>query len=286
MKRYFLFFLILTTGCSTPSLIPSYEAGRSFKGRIPASDNAKSLVATISFPSGSFTPKGYLLSGEQMQTLKQSMLQSVMENGRSPNCFSDEAEAFSNYCEIVKIERELQKNPPPSPWKNLSSEEFHFLRYFTSHGYQDINQALWSQDPSLLARYEQSVRMIVSGINRLPPESRQVFRCDLVKDKNPFDAEILKVAERYQEGRAFTVRGFWSTSVGTDQEYIREWVRPCYVQLRIQLKGAGADVSYVSVRPEEQEILVLPMTSFKVIKKNQSTKNGSLFFDIEIEQIE
>ncbi len=255
-----------------------------FFGSVSSQAKNSSLII---FPSGSINPIGYEAPADLRKKFRNIASEKAKERGimSAKDCFSEDSDGYLRFCFIAYAEKALKQLPKNHPLKALAPEEHAAISWYADFGFQSYNSALWSQNLEELRQNELEIKLTLSALNRLPMENRQVVRCDLSDSTGSLsEEEILKVANRYTENSISLIKGFWSTSIGTDPSFIKQWIDPCYVQLNITLLGAGASIAELSSRPHEQEILVRPMTQFRVLQKNKLSKNGKTFFQIDLIQ--
>jgi hypothetical protein len=282
IKTLLIFSCLAVLACSTPAK-NSFDAGVGFKGRFVSSESVSDHL--IPFPSGSIHPVGFFVSSEDRRNFRNTSQIKAKDRGimTDEDCFSGDSGGPHIYCMILEAERILNPLHRDNPLKKLTPEEYASLVWFTEFGYQIYNKSLWTQDPSDLTKNETGIKLALSGLNRLPGENRQVVRCDLADENGSLSEEqIRSVANRYEKNKTFRIKGFWSTSIGTDPDYVEQWIQPCHVELKIHLNGSGVLIQEISTRPQEQEILVRPLTQFSVVAKKESKKNGKSFVEIEL----
>lgn len=106
--------------------------------------------------------------------------------------------------------------------------------------------------------------MLLSALNKLPPIAADVFRGEV---GSTYDHQ--KALERYSsipaEGGIYQPAQFTSTTRGRtveSQSFINDY------QILYFIKGkTGRNMSEISTRPYEDEVLFLPYTRFRVLKK-------------------
>jgi hypothetical protein len=242
----------------------------------------------IPFSSGKIDPKNYLSS----ETDRKKFLDSAFEKAKEKDFKSKddcplEESSYELLCLIAGAERALNGLPVNHHLKRLFPEEYTSLKWYTDFGSDLYNSALKYQKIEELDRYELEIKLAISGLNRISPFTGDVVRCDFRDEgeKIAKDSDVLKVANRYHVNETRVFKEFLSTSLGQETDYIVQWIVPCRVRLNIHLKNLGVDIAALSDRPWEQEILLPPLSKFKVLSKNQRTVSGRTVFFIELEQL-
>lgn len=282
----------LFVGCSIKPAMPpqgvnleEQKIEQGFKGRTIASDE---LVASrqLVFTSGNIDPLTYSAPDQLNKDFNEASFHRAQSKGiqNKKDCLDGETNNYS-YCLIVNADIKLKKLKQNDPFKALTAEEYANIEAFTNFAYQSINPALWSKIPKNMDKYEKEIKLMLSGLNRLPKVNQKVVRCDLVEHPDTDLEKISSTADRFAINKKLVIEGFWSTSLGKNREYIESWIEPCHVQLNIQLNGGGALISQLSSRPYEEEVLVRPKTVFNVIQKRKSEKNGKPFYEIDLVEV-
>lgn len=243
-------------------------------------------LASIPFSSGALDPRIYIAEEADRSAFIKSVTERSNPNDVTPEDCAGGDYGYNLLCGFYNSRLRLKELAEDDPAKKLSPEEYAALRWYSDWGYITYNSALWKLDIAELDRSEYDIKLAISAINHLPKKEQTTIRCDLVDKEGALpNSDVISAADRYQESKEFQALGFWSTSLGTSQEFIDGWIKPCRVLIHVKLKSSGALMDTVSSRAYEQEVLVRPMTRFKVLSKTHSSEE-KLAFEIEVEEIE
>jgi len=152
----------------------------------------------------------------------------------------------------------------------LSTPELVALIHYTQRGYKNLNSALWAGeyggDPKTL---EKKILVLLSAVNRLPLLTADIRRGEMyefefIKKKDPLAAK--KRYDSYIAEEEFVAKGFWSATRATKIESRGRFLRNAMIIYKIRSK-TGRNIEEISFYPEEEEVLFLPNTRFKVKSK-------------------
>jgi len=159
--------------------------------------------------------------------------------------------------------RSLQTEVPEL--RAIPVAELASLVWYCEFGYQMSNDELWSRT----LPQDLDFKLQVSGLNGLPDYVGMVYRMDFYSDTGGHDTEG-EVARRmavYQkhltDGTPFVFRGFMSATRGQGAEIRHALATKNMVVLEIASKR-GKAIESMSSRPEEEEVLFLPGTRFRI----------------------
>ena len=144
--------------------------------------------------------------------------------------------------------------------------------------YQDYNTILRGYEgaPSSFGpRMQQQYDLVVSGLRKLPEHSGPTYRgADLSPD------QLLKYKQAFQGGERISDSGFISTTQSSSRlnNYIN--TDPSKIPVKMEVRGrSGRDISSISNYPQEQEVLFMPGTKFKVIEYTETPDGVSLILE-------
>lgn len=127
---------------------------------------------------------------------------------------------------------------------------------YSKEGYKPLNNALWSGSPSRTIREQASV--LASALDLLPQVEGTLYR-----GIQGGVSEVTKILAANTEGTDVAWLGFTSTS--TDRDFADYHRDQGGIMVHI-LNGKGADISGISDKPNEKEVLLKNGTRFKVEK--------------------
>lgn len=160
--------------------------------------------------------------------------------------------------------------------QNLNYPELYAILGYTGGGYEPINTALWRKNSAEIERLSVPIRVLCSGLNKLPNYVGEVER----GTTQPGDLEYLN------KGDVWSPKSFMSTSIGSVQLY-----KKLPVQIKIYSKNGKRIDSFSfydknSSKPES-EVLFIPRSNF-VIKEKIVTKRPGMSdrYYVEVEEIE
>jgi hypothetical protein len=138
----------------------------------------------------------------------------------------------------------------------LTAQERSAIVEYSKEGYMAINNALWSGNPS--ADILTQVAILASALDKLPQVEGTLYRGIQGGVK-----EVSEILAASPEGAVMTWLGFTSTSTDRDfADYHRD-----HGGIMVHIEGGmGADISGVSDRPNESEVLLKQGSRFKVMK--------------------
>lgn len=154
----------------------------------------------------------------------------------------------------------------------LNQKELFSLFYYTGEGYRMLNQALRANDTAKLELLRILGKHINMALDKITPYKGFVKRGqNMFKDT----ADFKKFETEYQKGKVVMMPAYTSTSIGKqfdgDIQYVIKVKKNCtYI----------ADFSLVETKDlggwsqmEEEEVLCLPFTKFKVLYHNKDAQN-------------
>jgi hypothetical protein len=146
----------------------------------------------------------------------------------------------------------------------LTAPEKKAIVDYSKTGYVDLNNALWagSKDPKVVSQ----AALLASALDKMPQVSGTLYRGIQGGIK-----EVSKILAESPEGAEVTWLGFTSTT--TDEDYADYHRDHSGIMVYIH-DGKGADISGVSDKPNESEVLIKHGTRFKVLKSLRS-KDGT-----------
>jgi hypothetical protein len=187
------------------------------------------------------------------------------EDGVEYNAYLQHEPALSDYLHAFQS----KKNVPES-FKKLEPNEISAIQAYTDdHYYSSINNVFKSgaDDLKTSTDVQLLIKLILSGLNKLPS---------------------------YDQGLVYRGLGWWETSI-SQEKYLANYksyydkinvgeelsfpfmsttkddttvfVRCTPVVFRVMKSQNGKDISEVSTRPDEKEVLFRPFSKFKIIQK-------------------
>ncbi|ALG13902.1 hypothetical protein [Kibdelosporangium phytohabitans] len=163
------------------------------------------------------------------------------------------------YRDAAGIDDAIAQNPY---LRDVPRDQLIALRGLTAPpAFKVINDALRTNDIQTLRRYEGYIKVVNSALNQLPPLPGLVHR--VVNTDHP-----LLRANQYRYDAVVTERAFLSGSAGGPSR------APGKVMLQIH-SLTGRDVSALSHRPHEREVLFPSGTRFKVIGTGFDPRTGT-----------
>ncbi len=198
------------------------------------------------------------------------LLKLFAESERAYDLSADpEDDAAKLYLAVNQILEHAQDTPDYVA-NLLSKPELIALLHYTQRGYRNLNSALWAgqfgSDPKIL---EKKILVLLSALNKLPFYQSQVWRGEMYSISSGEKKDPVLAKERYDSyviGEEFVAKGFWSTTKATRIESRGRFLRNAMIIYRIQSK-TGRSIEELSYYPEEEEVLFLPNTRFKVLDK-------------------
>lgn len=276
-------FLVLSfwvlQSCVSNSVIVKKSSSDNLKRDVAS----KNIIDKIPFPSGDVDPKTFLSSKSERNLFLQQAIANGKDQGMEKADCAERESGYWDICFIYDAENVIRNLPPQSPLKKIDAIEMANIMWYADFGSSIFNDALRTMDHKRLNESEPRIKLMLSGLNKAAGYTGPSVRCDSSPVKD--DEKTENAANRYVVGEVFQTKSFLSTSLGTSESYIETWLKPCKVQLNIYQHGGGVLVEDISSRPEEQEILVKPLTKYKVLKKQKSLKNGDIFYEIDLEEL-
>lgn len=166
----------------------------------------------------------------------------------------------------VRATLQARRLPPAVVGAGLTEAEQVVLHLWTrdtgkAAWFQQINQALRSGNEEDLQRLQPMIAAMRSGLEKLSPFEGTVYRG--VKERG-FQGDFSKWIDGLQAGVVIDEPGFMGASLAVEQSLRGR------VKLIIMGKN-GRDISALSNKPEQQEILYLPSTHILILRREDST---------------
>ena len=166
---------------------------------------------------------------------------------------------YENY--VYKLDSQicdqLEDHSQDLYYKLLKEEVMGIYSYTTNDIYKKLNATLRRGKVADKKKYGPMVEIINSGLKKLPKFVGQVVRFEKKKSVNSWGEGKVKTFKAYTSSSK--KKGFcWSGNV----------------KLKIKSK-TGRFIGMMSRYKNEQEVLFLPGTKFKVTKRTKATKEGS-----------
>jgi ADP-ribosyltransferase exoenzyme len=190
-------------------------------------------------------------------------------HGKTFASIAREGESLLNDDEKI---RSLGLDNPPPP----TAEQIGGLRLYTTSGYKQVNNVLRGGERGPGAFWDDDEVKVVADLadqamSHLPKYKGAVYR----------GAHLLNsIVDKYQPGEVITEASFGSTSMKpevaakfSDGEVDDpDKTKVTYI---INSKN-GRNIAPLSLYPEEEEVLMRPSTSFKVLERKKNPKTGHL----------
>ena len=156
--------------------------------------------------------------------------------------------------------------------RGIPTEDLVALRAYTSNAmlsggvtlHGAIDNALRSRDLEQLNRFRAHIRVVLSGLNQLPPFLGLVFRAATT----PVDGSESRAACLYTPGSTVREASFVRATSREDVEI------PGDIQFTIS-SNSGRGISFLSYCQEEAEVLFRPGIEFVVLGRNYDPEFGS-----------
>ncbi len=149
--------------------------------------------------------------------------------------------------------------------EDLSSDEHHALRRYTSQDYAEINSVLRGQaDPEQAAALEGTIELIREGLGKLESYEGEVYRGTTLSP-----ALFERWSEAHGAGEPVFDPAFSSSSreLEVAEDFLRNDRRDDRIPVLMTiLSRSGKDVSELSRTPEEAEVLFDAATQFKILR--------------------
>jgi len=161
-------------------------------------------------------------------------------------------------------------------WRALAPEEIVGIMAYVGSGYEAINSQLWNGTlPQSLDDLD-TVKLMLSGLNKLPDYECGAIRTDFYAANNAQKPDPAAVAKRaalytaaFEQHKPFLLRAFWSASRVSTQAARRRILSRYDILLKIHsLTGKSIDAVSHTQAPDEEEVLFRPGTRFEVAGKN------------------
>lgn len=198
------------------------------------------------------------------------LLKLLSDSDRAFFLTSDPEEEDAKLYLAVTQRLEYAKKNPDYIVNLLSTAELVALVHYTQRGYKNLNSALWAgnfgEDPKTL---EKKILVLLSALNKLPLHVEDIRRGEMyeiisVEKKDPVAAK--KRYDSYVPEEEFVAKGFWSATRATQIESRARFLRNAMITYKIFSK-TGRNIEELSFYPEEEEVLFLPNTRFKIKSK-------------------
>lgn len=279
-KKIILFFsVLLFQACSSHTSLRK----STFDGSLERSIASEKFIDKIPFPSGAIDPKTYIASEVEYKKMEEIARIDGLERDMKKEDCGERESGFWMICSIHDSEVALGYMDDNGPLKKLHPVELAALNWYADRDYVAFNEALRTMDPEKLKLHELKIKLAISGLNKGFKHLGRSVRCDNSQVEG--EQKTQAVADRYSVGEVFQTRSFLSTSLGENPQFIETWLKSCGVLLNIYQRGGGVLIEEIASYIDEQEVLVKPLTKFKVLKKNKTTKNGKLFYIIDLEEV-
>ncbi|CAF0748493.1 unnamed protein product [Rotaria sp. Silwood1] len=182
----------------------------------------------------------------------------------------------------IKVDK-AKKRATNNPENDLSIDEAAAITLYTMEWdpytnslYYILNSTLREEDRSLLKSWFLYLKLLITALSRLPTISRNVYR-----------AVVLPNCDKYQQEDTIVWWGFSSCSIDPDipanEQFFREndgerilFIINCL---------AGKNISKYSFFQRENEILLLPATTLKVVKYSHDRNSFKTIYLKEIQSL-
>ncbi len=148
----------------------------------------------------------------------------------------------------------------------LTKSEVRAIEIYSADGYSVINPAFWSNDESFY-EMKPAIFVLARALSKLPryKADKPLLRGTYLPDD---------VAEQHQVGNVVTYPAFTSTSKVVDfpMDYKFQIVSKC-----------GRDISQLAWRPREAEVLHLPFTKFKILRRKKLSYKSAFIVMEEVD---
>jgi hypothetical protein len=151
----------------------------------------------------------------------------------------------------------IRSSPRYGEFAHIPMDELVAIRAYTHRFWKDLNAALWNNALETLPEVDHVVlRCVVSGMKRLTPVAREVYR----------QTNLTQTAiDKHIDGALIHYPAFTSTT--TDPEALKAF--PGNVRFTIE-DGRGYGISWLSEHSEEAEVLIPPGRCFLVVSRNSA----------------
>lgn len=172
---------------------------------------------------------------------------------------------------------------------------------YTEWSYLPLNQFLWDpegyhsefhnpehpyysekESKEELFDLEANLMGTTTALNKLDPvpEGTLVYRCDIGTNGSRDPPKyVTDFFQKETEGEVSLFKGFKSTTLGIGERARQRWVDECpYLRIIETAKnGAGRDITHLSTRTFEEEVLFLPNTYFKATEYKEVVRTRTEF---------
>ncbi len=275
MSRPFIFLLCIIVLSSCASTDHAREPANRRKG----------FLRVIPF-SPSIDPSEYIAEPEVYKELQEQADEEAEKNDLDVgDCTKLGSKYF--FCYINNAKRRL-------PYLKMNRSAFSYLHptelaaiiAYSDIRYTDYNEKLreMAQDKRvrLTSDNELEIRLLISGLNKIEGYEGESSRCDSFSESA---VEEGVAEERYPEGEIIQIFSFWSTSRNNGKNYAKKWLASCRVKINIVQHGGGVMIEELSKYPDEQEVLVKPLTKFKVLRNERKIENFLAVHEIDLEEV-
>lgn len=185
------------------------------------------------------------------------------------------ADKCSPLLDVVRsYEKWLREFPEPSSDK-LNVRELTMIEFYTNTEAARINAAMrdWNGKEIIPEMgLKNDIAALISGLKKLPPHTGTVKRF-AKGTQEQFEAMI--------PGHEFNINAFWSST--TLDELPPSLNTQSMNTLFVIQSKKGRNISHLSVHPDEQEVLFLPLTRFRVVSTTPNVNGRNV---ITLEEID
>jgi len=187
--------------------------------------------------------------------------------------------------------------PIPDRFKRLSPEEWVAIYHYSNIGFRSLNKVLRQQDIAGTAKQAGFIKVLSSGLNKLPPTTALAYRTGLLpafgngEYFSPFHELRVIDPERlaqFKVGQIYVESGFLSTSQH-DPNILRLSFGCREAFYTVQSKY-GRDISALAGLPGEREVLFVPGSEFKIVKMKHTfppaNQCAGEVVELEVEEVE
>lgn len=265
--------LATTVACST-SPAPIVAAPSTIEESLAPS---RSVAATpgpaLQIRSGPLDLENYKLDDEAATATLQKLLEeSQTEHHNDFYQESRGAYLYRTYTDALNAAQSDERHPA----RKLSSDELIAVVNYSLNGFEPINKALWENDYGAQPdKVEHQIMGLLSALLKLPPYDKNMNKAFNVErgefNGNAENYDAVAAQARYDSfipGEVFENRGFWSTTRGQEAGARGHFLNYAMIVYKIKSKS-GRSIERLSHRPDEEEVLFLPLRKFKVISKQK-----------------
>lgn len=253
---YLLAFLLLVTSCVTGRQNQQLQTDPQFQNLRRPATNDNSI---LDLPSGPIEVKTYKAQAAEKIDFKKRLEESKKIYEES----GGEDQAGSLYGSMATT-LEKFSDKPDSPTRLLGQEELAAMVDYSNERYHMINAGLRG-DSERLKKMENWIRLMISGLNKLPNHQGIVYRgLSWGKDISAVEAQKYeKLFSNYHIGSEMVEKAFLSSTFDSKTHFVT-----CTPFVYIIHSKGGKNFVDFSTRPEEGEVLFRPLTRFRVINKS------------------